>query len=105
MLTLHDLIQQRFDERGWSYGELERRSDGRLTKSRWQQIGSHNRLNAFPKVATVRLLAEVLDVDETTIVLAAARRWSSTCSRRAPCWHRCCPPERICCPTGCAARS
>ena len=60
------------DERGWSYAQLAHRSDGRLTKSRWQQLGTMTRMKEFPELATVRLLADVLEVAETTVVLSVA---------------------------------
>jgi hypothetical protein len=72
VLPLHQLIQMRRDERGWSYDQLAHRSKGKLTKSRWQQLGTQTRMKEFPELATVHLLAEVLEMDETTIVLSVA---------------------------------
>jgi hypothetical protein len=72
VLPLHALIRLRMDERGWSYGQLAHRSHGRLTKSRWQQLGTAVRMKEFPELATVKLLSDVLEVDETTIVLSVA---------------------------------
>jgi hypothetical protein len=60
------------DDRGWSYGQLEHRSDGQLTKGRWQQLGTQTRMSRFPEPDTLRLMARVLELDETTIVLSAA---------------------------------
>ncbi len=72
MLPLQKLIRMRMDERGWSYAQLAHRSRGGLTKSRWQQLGTQARMKEFPELATVRLLADVLEVDETSIVLSVA---------------------------------
>jgi hypothetical protein len=60
------------DDRGWTYGQLEHRSDGQLTKGRWQQLGTQSRMKNFPEPDTLRLMARVLELDETTIVLSAA---------------------------------
>jgi hypothetical protein len=62
----------RMDERGWSYAQLSHRSGGKLTKSRWQQLGTQTRMKEFPELATVKILADVLEVDETSIVLSVA---------------------------------
>jgi hypothetical protein len=72
VLPLHALIRMRMDERGWSYGQLAHRSRGGLTKSRWQQLGTQTRMKEFPELATVKLMSDVLEVDETTIVLSVA---------------------------------
>lgn len=60
-------------ERGWSYMDLERESGHRLSRGRWQQLGSGLQQRRFPDPATLVLIAEVLDVDVTTVVLAAAQ--------------------------------
>jgi hypothetical protein len=72
VLPLHQLIQMRRDERGWSYDQLAHRSNGKLTKSRWQQLGTQVRMKEFPERATLKLMADVLEMDETTIVLSVA---------------------------------
>ena len=72
-LTLHQLIRSRMDERGWSYADLERRSDHALSRGRWQQLGSGVRQRKFPDPASIVVIATVLDVDVTTVVLAAAQ--------------------------------
>lgn len=73
VLSLQQLVAARMDERGWAYSELERRADGRLSKGRWQQIGSGHRIKEFPEPSTLMLMADVLEVDITTVVLAAAQ--------------------------------
>jgi hypothetical protein len=45
---------------------------GDSRKSRWQQLGTQTRMKEFPELATVRILADVLEVDETSIVLSVA---------------------------------
>jgi hypothetical protein len=72
-LTLHQLIRSRMDDRGWSYTDLERRSDHALSRGRWQQLGSGARQRKFPDPASLTTIAEVLEVDITAVVLAAAQ--------------------------------
>lgn len=84
VLTLQQLIRARMDERGWSYGDLERISNHQLTKGRWQQLGSGTRQKSWPDPANVALIAEVLEVDVTTVVLAAAQSVGLDARRRGP---------------------
>lgn len=69
---LEQLIRQRMDEHGWSLGQLVRRSNGGLTKGRWQQLSTGARMTGFPEPRTIKVLAEVLEVTETTVVLSTA---------------------------------
>lgn len=71
--TLHQLVRSRMDEHGWSYTDLERRSARALSRGRWQQLGSGAQLKKFPDPASLVVIAQVLEVDITTVVLAAAR--------------------------------
>lgn len=73
VLTLQELIQARRDERGWSYADLEVRADHKITRGRWQQLATHVRMKAFPERDNIPIIAAVLEVDETTVVLAAAK--------------------------------
>lgn len=82
VITLQQLIRARMDERGWSYGDLETRSDGRLTKGRWQQLGSGTRLRSFPEPHSMQVMADVLEVDITSILLAAAQSLGLDARRR-----------------------
>jgi hypothetical protein len=82
VLPLHELIRARMDDRGWSYGQLEHRSDGQLTKGRWQQLGTQTRMKSFPEPDTLRLIARVLEFDETTVVLSAAESLGLDVRRR-----------------------
>lgn len=61
------------DERRWSYTDLERASDRALTRGRWQQLGSGGPQRKFPEPGSLAVIARVLEVDTTTVVLAAAR--------------------------------
>ena len=72
-LSLHDLIRGCMKERGWSYSDLERASGRALTRGRWQQLGSGVVQRKFPDPSSLSVIAEVLEVDITTVVLAAAR--------------------------------
>jgi hypothetical protein len=72
-LPLHDLIQARMQERCWSYSDLERASGRALTRGRWQQLGSGAELRKFPDPGSLTVISEVLEVDITTVVLAAAQ--------------------------------
>jgi hypothetical protein len=84
VLTLQQLIRARMDERGWTYADLERRSEERLTKGRWQQLGSGARQKSFPEPASVRIMADVLEVDVTTVILSAAQSLGLDARRRGP---------------------
>ena len=71
--TLQELLRSRMDERGWSYSDLERRSGQALSRGRWQQLGAGAAQRKFPDPASLVVIAQVLEVDITTVVLAAAR--------------------------------
>lgn len=72
VLNLRDLIRARIDERGWSFSDLERLSEGHLSRGRWHQLASGTRMTQFPEAETLILVADVLQIDVTTVVLAAA---------------------------------
>jgi len=61
------------DAQGWSYSDLERQSDRALSRGRWQQLGSGLQQKKFPDPASLLVIARVLEVDITTVVLAAAQ--------------------------------
>lgn len=61
------------NERRWSYSDLERASGRALTRGRWQQLGSGVSQRKFPDRSSLTVISKVLDVDITTVVLAAAR--------------------------------
>ncbi len=71
--TLHQLVRSRIRERGWSYTDLERRSGHALSRGRWQQLGSGAPQRKFPDPASLVAIAQVLEVDITTVVLASAQ--------------------------------
>lgn len=69
--SLQLLIRSRMDERGLTFPELERASG--LGKSRWHQLASGKRMRTWPDPDTLRLIADTLGYDHTTIVLATAQ--------------------------------
>lgn len=73
VLTLQELIRTRRDERGWSYADLAHRTDHKITRGRWQQLGTHTRMKAFPERDNIPAIADALEVDQTTVILAVAR--------------------------------
>lgn len=84
MLTLGDLVSSRLRERGWSLNEVVRRSDGRISRSRWQQYSANARMLELPRVAHLQALADVLEVDLATVIFAAARTVGLDVRRRGP---------------------
>lgn len=73
VLPLDVLIRSRMRERGWSYSDLERSSGRALTRGRWQQLGSGLQQRKFPDPESLTVISRVLEVDITSVVLAAAR--------------------------------
>jgi hypothetical protein len=71
--TLRQLIRSRMAEREWSYADLERESGRALSRGRWQQLGSAEAQHKFPNPESLKIIAQVLQIDVTSIVLAAAR--------------------------------
>lgn len=71
--TLRQLIRSRMSERGWSYADLERESGRALSRGRWQQLGSADAQHKFPNPESLAIIARVLEIDVTSVVLAAAR--------------------------------
>lgn len=69
-MDLKELIRRTRGDR--SYATLEADSGGSPGAQRWQQIATMQQRN-FPDPATIRTMARVLGVPETTVVLAAAR--------------------------------
>jgi hypothetical protein len=58
---------------GWSYADLEKLSGRALSRGRWQQLGSGVQQKKFPDPTSLLVIAQVLEVDITTVVLAAAQ--------------------------------
>jgi hypothetical protein len=79
---LDELIRAGMHERGWSYSDLERASDRALTRGRWQQLGSGVPQRKFPDPGSLTVIARVLELDVTTVVLAAARSLGLDVGRR-----------------------
>lgn len=80
--TLQQLIRSRMDQHGWSYADLAKQSGDRLTRSRWQQLGTGTRMKSWPEPATVRIVVETLGFDYATVVLAAAKSLELPVDRR-----------------------
>lgn len=72
VLTLQELINARRDERGWSYTDLEVRAGHAISRGRWQQLATLKRMRAFPERDNIPVIAEVLEVNQTVVVLAVA---------------------------------
>lgn len=70
--TLQTLIRTRMAEEGWSYADLERLSGGRVSKPRWQQLGSGIPQKRFPDPETMEAIAEIFGYDRATVLHAAA---------------------------------
>jgi hypothetical protein len=73
VVPLDALIRARMVERGWSYSDLERESGRALTRGRWQQLGSGVPQRRFPDPESLTAISNVLEIDITTVVLAAAQ--------------------------------
>jgi hypothetical protein len=84
VLNLQALIRMRKDERGWSFVELESRSNNDLTRGRWQQLAAGERIRNFPGPDTIRVIADALEVDVTTVLMAAARSLGLAVRPRGP---------------------
>lgn len=80
--TLQELIQTRRTERGWSYRELERRSGGVILNQRWHQFANGAQIKEFPERRTLLAVAETLEFDVTTVVLAVASSMGMAVQRR-----------------------
>lgn len=70
---LADLISHVKTTRGWSYQTLADRTEGVLTRQRWQQLGTTVRIKEFPEPETLSAIADALQVNITSVVLAAAK--------------------------------
>lgn len=82
VVSLHELIRARMQQHGWSYADLERASGCALTRGRWQQLGSGAPQRKFPDPRSLTVISQVLEVDITTVVLAAAQHIGLNVQRR-----------------------
>lgn len=71
--TLAELITRQRRIHGFTYRELEVRADSVISHQRWQQLGTNSRVKEFTEPATILAMAQALDVDVTTVVLATAK--------------------------------
>lgn len=83
MPTLAELITQQKQRNGASYRTLEDRAGSVISAQRWQQLGTGTRINEFPEPATLQAIADALQVDIATVVLAAARSIGLKVRRRS----------------------
>ena len=67
---LQQLIQQRMQQRGWSYGEVARR--GGLPRSTVSTLAATRNLSRPPRPATIDALAKGLDLPVSAVRAAAA---------------------------------
>lgn len=84
VLTLQQLVRARMDDRGWSYSDLARRSGDRLTRGRWQQLGTGVRMKSFPEPDNLVAMADALEVDVTSVLIACAQTLGIDARRRGP---------------------
>lgn len=72
MPSLGALITARRKALSLTYEGLAERSDGKLTKQRWQQLGTDTRVNKFPEPRTLELIADTIGVGVDRVILATA---------------------------------
>lgn len=73
VLTLQQLIERRAAELGLSDEQLAQRSGDVVRRARWQQLRSGKPIKESPEPATVRAIADALNVDITTVWLGVGR--------------------------------
>lgn len=73
MPNLQQLITEQKDLRNRSYGDYERMAGYVISRQRWQQLGTGARIKEFSEPATIKAMAEALEVDVAVVVLAMAK--------------------------------
>ncbi|OBB15084.1 hypothetical protein A5761_15210 [Mycolicibacterium setense] len=73
MSNLQELITEQKRLSGRSYTDYETRAGRVISRQRWQQLGSGERIKEFSEPATIKAMAEALDVDVAVVVLAMAK--------------------------------
>lgn len=73
MPNLQQLITEQKQLRGRSYGDYERMAGHVITRQRWQQLGTGARIKEFSEPATIKAMADALEVDVAVVVLAMAK--------------------------------
>jgi len=71
--NLQQLITEQKQLRGRSYGDYERMAGHVITRQRWQQLGTGARIKEFSEPATIKAMADALEVDVAVVVLAMAK--------------------------------
>lgn len=71
--NLQQLITEQKNLRNRSYGDYERMAGYVISRQRWQQLGTGARIKEFSEPATIKAMAEALEVDVAVVVLAMAK--------------------------------
>lgn len=71
--NLQQLITEQKTLRNRSYGDYERMAGYVISRQRWQQLGTGARIKEFSEPATIKAMAEALEVDVAVVVLAMAK--------------------------------
>ncbi|OBB15503.1 hypothetical protein A5718_30005 [Mycolicibacterium conceptionense] len=71
--NLQQLITEQKNLRNRSYGDYERMAGYVITRQRWQQLGTGARIKEFSEPATIKAMADALEVDVAVVVLAMAK--------------------------------
>ncbi|WAY18445.1 hypothetical protein OF855_24730 [Mycolicibacterium fortuitum] len=73
MPNLQQLITEQKNLRNRSYSDYERMAGYVISRQRWQQLGTGARIKEFSEPATIKAMAEALQVDVAVVVLAMAK--------------------------------
>lgn len=73
MPNIQQLITEQKRLSGLSYADYEARAKHVISRQRWQQLGSGERIREFSEPATIQAMADALEVDVTLVVIAMAK--------------------------------
>lgn len=73
MPNLQQLITEQKRLSGYSYDEYANRSGHVISRQRWQQLATGQRIKEFSEPPTLQAMADALEVDITLVVLAMAK--------------------------------
>lgn len=71
--NIQQLITEQKQLRSRSYGDYERMAGYVISRQRWQQLATGARIKEFSEPATIKAMAEALEVDVAVVVLAMAK--------------------------------
>lgn len=71
--NLQQLISEKKRLSGLPYSAYEERTGHVVSRQRWQQLGSGERIKEFSEPATIQAMADALEVDVAVVVLAMAK--------------------------------